>query len=213
MRFIFVGIANFATVLFILCALFWKKEKPDDSPATSGIRQIAEGERGPESRERGSEGAARQSENGRADPFGGRWTGRRTLRWIAFVLLIGVFIRHWTAWWLAEGTYLSPQAMFYILGGVWETILCLVILGALCMVERSVWRYIAGIAMIVGALEGAQIAVCRAVTVDISIVPKHVNLCDYLIGLPLGATLAALYLIAIAYGVGKYLRTVRAGSS
>lgn len=133
------------------------------------------------------------------------------MKWIALVLLLGVFIRHYTAWWWSQGTYLSPQAMFYILGGLWETILCLVVLGALYMVERSVWRYIAGAAMVVGALEGAQIAVCRVAITDISTVPKNVNLCDYLIGLPLGATLAALYLIAIAYGVSKYIRTVRAG--
>jgi len=221
MRFIFAGIANFATVLFILCALFWKKGEADGPESKGSTGQGREGTQAADGCSRsvaggsnGALGGSRGTESSAgADPYGGRWTGRRTLRWIAIVLLVGVFIRHWTAWWLAQGTYLSPQAMFYILGGAWETVLCLVVLGALCMVEPSVWRYIAAAAMTVGALEGFQIAACRAVITDITVVPKSVNLCDYLIGLPLGFAMAALYLIAIAYGVGKYLRTVRAGSS
>ena len=128
-------------------------------------------------------------------------------------LLLGVFIRHYSAWWLAEGTYLSPQAMFYVLGGAWEAILCLALLGAVTLAKRSLWRYIAGVAMVVGALEGLQIAICRVAISDIRAVPTNINLCDYLTGLPLGATLAALYLIAIAYGASRYVRTARAGNS
>lgn len=129
------------------------------------------------------------------------------------MLLAGVFIRHFGYWWLAEGTRFSPKAMFYILGGAWETILCLTLLGAFIVTERSVWRYIAIAAMIVGALEGFQIAACQFVVVTNANTPANTNICDYLMGVPLGPTLAALYLIAIAYGVSKYIRTARAGSS
>ena len=209
MRILFAGIANFAVVLFILCMLFRQGDANGRKRAGS-IRPTKERER-EAGGAGGRAGSGTRGSQGATVAQGRRWTGRRTVRWIALALLLGVFIRHYTAWWLADGTYLSPQAMFYILGGAWETILCLVVLGALFMVERSVWRYIAGVAMVVGALEGAQIAVCRVAITDISTVPKNINLCDYLIGLPLGPTLAALYLIAIAYGVSKYIRTVRAG--
>ena len=132
------------------------------------------------------------------------------MRWIAVILLVGVFTRHNTALWLASGSSLSPQAVFYILGGVWEIVLCGVLAAILLAAERTLWRYLALVAVTVGIAEASQMSVCRLAISDIARLAPDQNLCDYLTGLPVGATLTALYLLAIAYGVGKYLRARRA---
>jgi hypothetical protein len=60
--------------------------------------------------------------------------------------------------------------------------------------------------MWIGILEGAQISTCRLLTTDISQVPKGANLCDHLTGLPIGATMTALYLGIICWAIGKAWR-------
>jgi hypothetical protein len=119
-------------------------------------------------------------------------------RWLGPILLVGVFLRHDTSQWLPG---YSPQAWFYVLGGLWEIALCVVVLVALPgipLLTAAMW---------IGVLEGSQISTCRLLTADITAVPKGSNLCDHLTGLPIGATMTALYLGIVCWAIGKAWRT------
>ncbi len=118
------------------------------------------------------------------------------MKWLGPLLLVGVFLRHNTSGWFPA---YSPQAWFYILGGLWEMILCAV----LFLFLRAP---LAIAALWIGILEGAQVSICRLLTADISQVPKGANLCDHLTGLPIGATMTALYLGIICWAIGKEWR-------
>ena len=124
------------------------------------------------------------------------------MKGLAAVLLIGVFFRHTAATWLGETSY-TYGAWFYILGGMWEVVLCGVLLVILLGAKASIWRNLALIAMAIGVSEGLQISVCRLAISNISLVPKWEPLCDYVTGLPIGAMFMALYIIALCYGTLK----------
>ncbi len=62
-----------------------------------------------------------------------------------------------------------------------------------------------GVAMWIAALEGAQIWVCGAL-MGHERAPAGMNECDYLSGLPIGATLTALELILVAWVIGRRWR-------
>ncbi len=123
------------------------------------------------------------------------------MRWLGPILLMGVFVRHNTSFWLP---IFSPQAWFYILGGLWEMILCgtLLLMLRQPLVIAAAW---------IGILEGAQVSVCRLSTSNIADVPKGANLCDALTNLPIGATMTALYLGIVCWAIGKEWRK-RAGN-
>jgi hypothetical protein len=112
---------------------------------------------------------------------------------LGLILLVGVFTRHDTAWSLPG---YSPQAWFYILGGFWETLLCLVIL------TRATEPFLVA-AMWIGILEGAQMSVCRLATTGP--IGKG-NLCDALTGWHVGAIMTGVYLFIVCMAIGKEWR-------
>jgi hypothetical protein len=118
---------------------------------------------------------------------------KSTSEWLGSILLIGVFGRHDLTW--LPGY--SPAGWFYILGGIWEMILC----ATLLLFLRSP---LAVAALWIGILEGAQISTCRLLTTDIHQVKG--NLCDALTNLPIGATMTALYVLIICWAIGKAWR-------
>ena len=117
-------------------------------------------------------------------------------RWLGSILLVGVFLRHNSSFSLPG---YSPQAWFYILGGLWEVVLCFLLL-------RFITIPLGIAALWIGILEGAQVSVCRLATQDITQIPKSANLCDILSGLPIGATMTALYLGIVCWAIGKEWR-------
>lgn len=121
---------------------------------------------------------------------------------IAFALLVGVFIRHSGHTWLSGSGY-SPAAVFYMLGGLWEALLCALGAALVYGARRTVWSGVALAALTIGALEGLQVTGCRLAIADIRAVPSGANLCDYATGLPVGAVAFSLYLIVIAWHVGR----------
>ena len=125
---------------------------------------------------------------------------------VAVILIIGVFLRHDAANWLASGSRLSPAAWHYILGGAWEVMLCALLLWVVYGYRWSVWRGIASTALVIGMLEGMQISACRLAVDDIRAVPVGMNLCDFRLGLPVGAVMTSLYLIMLAWQVGRAIR-------
>lgn len=127
------------------------------------------------------------------------------MKLIAFALLVGVFLRHSGHHWLASDGY-SPAAVFYMLGGLWEALLCAVGAAVAYGYRASIWRAVALSALVIGALEGLQVTGCRLAVSDIRAVPKGANLCDYATGLPVGAVAFSLYVIVIAWTVGRAMR-------
>lgn len=108
------------------------------------------------------------------------------MKWIGPVLLVGVFARHNLAWSLPG---YNPQAWFYMLGGLWEILLCSILLLTLPALP------LVRVAISIGILEGAQVTLCRLATTGP--LPKG-NLCDALLGFPLGPWLTGFYIILIA---------------
>jgi hypothetical protein len=117
------------------------------------------------------------------------------MRWLGPVLLIGVFARHDLTW--LPGY--APAEWFYLLGGLWEIVLCAVLL-------MFVSAPLAIAALWIGILEGAQVTVCGAL-MGHRRPPEGMNECDYLTGLPIGATMTALYLIIVCWAIGKSWRS------
>lgn len=94
-----------------------------------------------------------------------------------------------------------------MLSGAYDILLCAVLLVILWQYKDSLWKRLAVIALCIGMVEGAQITVCRAATSNIALVPKGTNLCDHLVGFPLGPTMIVLYAIAICYIMARKRRT------
>lgn len=123
---------------------------------------------------------------------------------LAILLLVGVFVRHGSAGWLADLTNFPVKGIFYILGGYWEAILCAVLLSFVALEAETLWVRLAMLACIAGAIEGLQMAVCRTLTVDISVVPAGANLCWQLTKpIPVGIALYVCYFFAAVWIIGK----------
>lgn len=125
------------------------------------------------------------------------------MRWLAIVLLLGVFIRHDTSFLASNLTSLTPGAWFTVMGGLWEVVLCL----ALLLWVRSV--PLAAAALLVGILEGAQISVCRAMIIDISAVPPKADLCDYVTGWPIGFLMTFAEIGVVGWAIAMSWPSVR----
>jgi len=128
------------------------------------------------------------------------------MKYLAILLLVGVVVRHNTAYEVASLTGISPPGAFYVLGGLWESILCAVVLIIAWQQRQTVYRSAILGAMAIGIIEGLQMSVCRACIKNMADVPKGVNICDYLTGFPVGATVASLYLIILIWILGKELK-------
>jgi hypothetical protein len=122
------------------------------------------------------------------------------VKWIAIALLLGVFVRHDTALFLAGFLGFPDRAWFYMLGGAGEVLLCTALLPfARGFIEP--WRFLALSGLWIWIIESAQLPICRAAITDMGQVPHGVNLCDFVTDLPIGATMTALYLIVICLGI------------
>ena len=128
------------------------------------------------------------------------------MKWFTALLLVGVFVRHDAVNLIAGWVDMTPAAVFYILGGFWEAILCGVIFLIAIHAKPSIWRVLLEIAMAIGILEGLEVSVCRIGITDIYAVPAGVNLCDYLTGFPVGKALMAVYFLITVWSVGRATR-------
>src|SRR6266850_8084191 len=122
------------------------------------------------------------------------------MKWLGPLLLIGVFARHNLTW--LPGY--SPAEWFYLLGGLWEVVLCLTLL-------RFVTPPLAVAALWIGILEGSQVTVCGAL-MGHRRPPEGVPECDYLTDLPIGATMTGLYVIFVCWAIGKEWRATGGAS-
>jgi len=123
------------------------------------------------------------------------------VKWIAALLLLGVFARHSAHTWLAEGSRIAAAGWVYILGGVWEIALCAVLWAIFAPMRRTVWTRLAVSAMVIGICEGLQLSACRLAVTDLAAVPRGMNLCDHVSGMPIGAVSFSLYLIIVCWSI------------
>ena len=125
---------------------------------------------------------------------------------VALVLLFGVFIAHDTANWIAEVTGYSPAAVFYMEQGTWTVILSSCLLVFVLTQKASLWRTLGLAAIGISIVEGSMIPVCRLAVSDISLVPRGTNLCDYVTGLPVSATLLTVEIMIVCWIIGTFYR-------
>lgn len=117
------------------------------------------------------------------------------MKWISLVLIVGVFIAHDTANWLATPQF-SPGRVFYMLQGAWSALLSAVLMLFISMQRQSVWRDLALVALGISIIEGMEMPVCM-LAVDSAKVPRGTNLCDYAAGFPIGYVIESLYFMAV----------------
>lgn len=90
------------------------------------------------------------------------------------------------------------------MGGLWEAALCAGLFLVVWEAKRTKWRWVALYALGIGICESMQMAACRVWVTDISKVRG--NLCDFVTGLPVTATVNALYLLFLAFAIGALIR-------
>ena len=76
------------------------------------------------------------------------------MRAVALVLIVGVFARYDAVNMLSQMFGMSPPAIYYILGGLWESALAAVILLLSYQMRECIWRRIIRAATIIGIIEG-----------------------------------------------------------
>lgn len=127
------------------------------------------------------------------------------MKFAAIILLIGVVVRHYGIFWLSDLTGFSSQAIIYILSGLWEFVLCGILLFIAYGYRWSIWRGLACSALLIGMVEGLMQSGCRLAVKDVR-AAKGANLCDYATGLPVGAVVASLAIVMIAWHFGRLVR-------
>ncbi len=131
------------------------------------------------------------------------------MRAIAIVLVVGVFLAHDAANWIADGSRFTPAAVFYMLHGAWEATLSALLLAVLVVVKASMWRDLAVAALVISIVEALQMTACRLAISDIKAVPRGVSLCDYATGLPVHGVLLTLEVFAIFFIMGAWVNKWR----
>lgn len=115
-------------------------------------------------------------------------------------------LRHNTAYEIASLTGISPRGAFYVMGGLWEVTLCLVVAGLVWFEKHSIYRSIALGAMVIGVVEGLQMSVCRALVTDMNKVPLDARICDYLAGFPIGSVITGFTVIFLIWLIGRHAK-------
>lgn len=126
------------------------------------------------------------------------------MKFLALVLLAAIFVRHDTAFWLAPRIGISPAGTFHLLGGALEVLLCAAVLVLLLTYRASIWLQLAQAAAVIGMVEGSMIAACRIALQKP--VPAGMTQCDFVTGLPIGAVVTTMEVLALCWIMGAWLR-------
>jgi len=124
------------------------------------------------------------------------------VRVLATLLLLGVFLRHDTAFTVAEWTGWTPSGVFYVQGALWELVLCGVLAFIFLEANRSLWRSLALAACAIGMIEAALVGGCQMVIVGHP--PPQMTQCDFVSGLPIFAISMLVELVAVAIIIGEW---------
>ncbi len=122
------------------------------------------------------------------------------MKYVACLLTLIVFARHAGDQTLAAFLETTVKTAYYILGGAQETILWVVVGLFVCMQRSEFAKSMSIASCVIGIFEGLQIPFCRLLTLrkDYS-----GNTCDYIFGIPLGATMLSVYTIAVNLYLSK----------
>ena len=128
------------------------------------------------------------------------------MRAIAVVLLLGVFLRNFSIFGgMWDASSFSPQAIFYMLGGILELILFSVIAVLVWKDRKSYWGSIVIIASVMGMIEGFTTTGCRLLISDIFALPRDIHMCDWKFGFSFQGWRLTFYLIYLAsWGLWGY---------
>lgn len=126
------------------------------------------------------------------------------MRWLAILLVVGVFVAHDAANWLSEGTRFSPGWVFYMLQGVWSALLSACLLIFFISAKPSLWRSLGIAGLAISIIEGAMVVGCALLVDDIYAVPRGTTLCHYATGLPIGSAITCLEVFILAWIVGMW---------
>lgn len=125
---------------------------------------------------------------------------------VAAILLLGVFLRHDTAFLLSGWTGMTPSGVFYVLGGAWEFTLCAVLLAILWHAKRDVWATLALAGLAIGMVESFMIVACKmALRMP---PPTGMTNCQAVTGLPIGTVALTIEAMAICWIVGRWILRV-----
>jgi len=120
---------------------------------------------------------------------------------IAAALLLGVFLRHATAFKIAQLTGWSAAGVFYVQGAALEILLLVLLFLFISEARSSVWRDLGITAVGIGIVEASLVAGCQMVIT--SRPPEGVTQCDHMTGLPVGAALGLIYVAILAWVAGR----------
>lgn len=119
------------------------------------------------------------------------------------MLIVSVFVRHFTAHSIGSQTYLNPRGWFYVMGGLWEALLCAVIGLMFWQTKDRVAKVVGLLAMAIGIVEAIQMVIARSLVYDMKTIPINKNVLDHLSGLQLSAVLVTLYLFIFGWLIYK----------
>lgn len=125
----------------------------------------------------------------------------RSIGIVAALLMFGVCVRHFTSHQL-DGFWLTSRAWFYVLGSAWEALLCAMLAIVIAATSPTKYRFLALSALCIGISEALQMGTCRLVLGSQKL-PAGMDTCDYVTGLPIGATSLAIYIAAVLWALWK----------
>jgi hypothetical protein len=125
------------------------------------------------------------------------------MKTLAVLVLVGVFIRHGSANWIHDLTNFPVRGAFYILGGLWESLLCAIVALLVWNRPKDGWWALLVMGCLVGIVEGLMMVIGR-----LMVTPSGPNLFDTLTGLQVGATAMSLYAMVICYWHNNMKKTV-----
>jgi hypothetical protein len=124
------------------------------------------------------------------------------VRAIAILLLLGVFLRHDTAFNVSDATGWTPGGVFYVSGALWEMLLCALLLFLIWNYRSSVWRHLGIAAGFIGIFEAAMMGACQmAITTR---PPPNTFQCDHVTGLPIFLITLAIEAVVLLVIVGVW---------
>jgi hypothetical protein len=124
------------------------------------------------------------------------------VRAIAVLLVLGVFLRHDTAFKVADMTGWSPGGVFYVSGALWEIVLCALLLFFIWNYRASLWRSLGIAAAFIGMAEASMMATCQMAITGRP--PPNTTQCDFVTGLPVFAVTFAVEMAVLFWIIGAW---------
>lgn len=113
-----------------------------------------------------------------------------------------VLVTHFGYDYLSGVTGVHRAIVFYVLMGLWTVLLCGFIMVLMWSRRKEAAIKVLFAALGIGIIEGLQMLCLLAGNV-----PKGLNACDHITGLPITVTTISLYCIYLSWSLAKHART------